>query len=103
VGVSRQVSKEVRKLMTKIQIVNVPYKNAAQGVTDTIAGQIPVNVSNFPASVAPVQSGRLRPLAITTAARVPQAPSIPTMQESGFPGYEVSSWYGLCAPAATPA
>jgi tripartite-type tricarboxylate transporter receptor subunit TctC len=103
VGTSPQLSMELIKLIEKIDVVNVPYKNAAQGVTDTIAGQIPVNVSNFPASVAPVQSGRLRPLAITTAARVPQAPSIPTMQESGFPGYEVSSWYGLCAPAATPA
>jgi tripartite-type tricarboxylate transporter receptor subunit TctC len=103
VGVSPQLSMELVKLMAKIDIVNIPYKNAAQGVTDTIAGQIPINVSNFPASVAPVQSGRLRALAVTTATRVSQAPSIPTMQESGFPGYEVSSWYGVCAPAATPA
>jgi len=103
VGVSPQLSMELVKLLAKIDIVNIPYKIASQGVTDTIAGQIPINMSNFPASVAPVQSGRLRALAITTAARVPQAPSIPTMQKSGFPGYDVSSWYGVCAPAATPA
>jgi tripartite-type tricarboxylate transporter receptor subunit TctC len=102
VGTSPQLSMELVKLMAKIDLVNIPYKNASQAVTDTIAGQIPVNVSNFPASVAPVQSGRLRPLAVTTASRVPQAPSLPTMQESGLPGYDVSSWYGLCAPAATP-
>jgi tripartite-type tricarboxylate transporter receptor subunit TctC len=102
VGTSPQLSMELVKLMTNIDIVNIPYKNAAQGVTDTIAGQIPVNVSNFPASVAPVQSGRLRPLAVTTATRVAQAPTVPTMQESGLPGYDVSSWYGVCAPAATP-
>jgi tripartite-type tricarboxylate transporter receptor subunit TctC len=103
VGTSPQLSMELIKLMTKIDIVNIPYKIASQAVTDTIAGQIPVNISNFPASVSPVQSGRLRPLAVTTAARVSQAPAIPTMQESGLPGYDVSSWYGVCAPAATPA
>jgi tripartite-type tricarboxylate transporter receptor subunit TctC len=102
VGTSPQLSMELVKLMAKIDLVNIPYKNAAQGVIDAIGGQVPVNISNFPASVTPVQSGRLRPLAVTTATRVTQAPSVPTMQESGLPGYDVSSWYGLCAPAATP-
>jgi tripartite-type tricarboxylate transporter receptor subunit TctC len=103
VGTSPQLSMELVKLMAKIDIVNIPYKIGSQAITDTIAGQLPVNISNFPASVSPVQSGRLRPLAVTTATRVPQGPSIPTMQESGLPGYDVSSWYGVCAPAATPA
>jgi tripartite-type tricarboxylate transporter receptor subunit TctC len=103
VGTSPQLSMELIKLIEKIDVVNIPYKNASQGVTDTVAGLLPVNMSNFPASVAPVQSGRLRALAVTTATRVSQAPSIPTMQEAGIPGYEVSSWYGVCAPAATPA
>jgi tripartite-type tricarboxylate transporter receptor subunit TctC len=102
VGTSPQLSMELIKLIEKIDVVNIPYKNASQGVTDTVAGLLPVNMSNFPASVAPVQSGRLRALAITTATRVSQAPSIPTMQEAGIAGYEVSSWYGVCAPAATP-
>ena len=103
VGTSPQLSMELIKLMTKIDIVSVPYKIGAQALSDTIAGQIPINISNFPASVAPVQSGRLRPLAVTTATRVSQAPDIPTMQEAGLAGYDVSSWYGVCAPAATPA
>jgi tripartite-type tricarboxylate transporter receptor subunit TctC len=102
VGTSPQLSMELIKLIAKIDLVNIPYKNAAQGTTDTIAGQLPVLVSNFPASVAPVQSGRLRALAVTTAYRVSQAPDIPTMQEAGLPGFEVSSWQGVCAPAGTP-
>ena len=103
VGTSPQLSMELIKLTARIDVVNVPYKAAAQAMTDTMAGQLPINVSNFPASVAPVQSGRLRPLAVTSATRVAQAPSIPTVQESGFPGYEVTSWQGVCVPAATPA
>ena len=94
-GVSPQLSVEMLKLLAKIDIVNVPYKIASQGLTDTIGGQVPLNTSNLPASVQPVQSGRLRALAVTSAQRTPQMPNVPTVQESGFPGYEVQSWYGL--------
>jgi tripartite-type tricarboxylate transporter receptor subunit TctC len=102
VGTSPQLSMELIKLKTKTDIVNIPYKIGAQGITDTIAGQVPVNISNFPATVAPVQTGRLRPLAVTSATRAGQAPDVPTVQEAGIPGYEVNSWYGVCAPAGTP-
>ena len=102
-GTSPQLSVELLKLLAKIDIVNIPYRIAAQALTDTIGGQIPINVSNFPATVAPVQAGRLRAIAITSAKRVSQLPSVPTIQEAGFPGYEVQSWYGVCAPAGTPA
>lgn len=102
-GVSPQLSVEFLKLLAKIDIVNVPYKIASQGLTDTIGGQVPLNTSNLPASVAPVQSGRLRALAVTSAQRTPQMPNVPTVAESGFPGYEVQSWYGLCTAAGTPA
>jgi tripartite-type tricarboxylate transporter receptor subunit TctC len=102
VGTSPQLSMELLKLEARIDIVSIPYKIGAQGITDNIAGHIPVGISNFPASVAPVQAGRLRPLAVTTAQRVSQLPDVPTVAESGFPGFEVSSWQGVCAPAATP-
>ena len=103
VGTSPQLSMELVKLMAKIDVVSIPYKIGAQGITDNIAGQVPVGISNFPASVAPVQSGRLRALAVTTATRASQAPDIPTVQESaGLAGFDVSSWQGVCAPAATP-
>ena len=100
VGTSPQLSMELLKLMAKIDVVNIPYKIGAQGITDNIAGQVPVGISNFPASVAPVQSGRLRPLAVTSATRVSQLPDVPTVQEAGLPGFDVNSWQGVCAPAA---
>jgi tripartite-type tricarboxylate transporter receptor subunit TctC len=103
VGTSPQLSMELVKLTAKIDMVNIPYKIGSQATTDTIAGQIPVNISNFPLSVAPVQSGRLRPLAVTGAQRVAQLPDVPTVAEAGFPGFEVNSWQGVCAPSATPA
>jgi len=99
VGTSPQLSMELLKLMAKIDMVNIPYKIGAQGVSDNIAGQVPVGISNFPISVAPVQAGRLRPIAVTGAARVAQLPDVPTVQEAGLPGYEVTSWQGVCAPS----
>jgi tripartite-type tricarboxylate transporter receptor subunit TctC len=103
VGVSPQLSMELFRLTAKIRIEHIPYKLGAQAITDTIGGQVPFNVSNFPATVSPVQNGRLRPLAVTSAQRTVQLPQVPTIQESGFPGFEVQSWYGICAPSATPA
>jgi tripartite-type tricarboxylate transporter receptor subunit TctC len=103
VGTSPQLSMELLKLQVKFDVVHIPYRSAAQGVSDTIGGQIPVNVSNVPAIVGPVQGGRLRALAVTSAQRVSLLPNVPTMQESGVPGFEVNSWYGVAAPAATPA
>ena len=102
VGTSPQLAMELIKLIAKIDLVNVPYKNSAQGVTDNIAGLVPVGVVNLPSAIPPVQSKRLRPLAVTSMARASQLPDVPTMHESGFAGYDVSSWYGLCAPAGTP-
>lgn len=102
VGTSPQLSIEMLKLELKISIVNIPYKIGAQGLTDAIGGQVPLNVSNLPQSISPVQSGRLRAIAVTSAKRAAPLPSVPTMQESGVAGYEVNSWYGVCAPSATP-
>jgi tripartite-type tricarboxylate transporter receptor subunit TctC len=102
VGTSPQLSVEMLKLATKINIVNIPYKIGAQGLTDAIGGQVPLNISNLPQSISPVQTGRLRALAVTSAKRAAPLPNVPTMQESGVAGYEVNSWYGVCAPSATP-
>jgi len=102
VGTSPQLTMEWLKLRMKFDIVNIPYKNAGQGTSDVIAGQIPINVTNTPFVIAPIQSGRLRALAVAAAKRVPQLPDVPTMQESGVPDFEVNSWYGVCAPAGTP-
>jgi len=102
VGTSPHLTMEWLKLRLKFDIVHVPYKNASQGTSDVIAGQLPVNITNLPFLVAPVQAGRLRALAVASAQRVPQLPDVPTMRESGVPDFEVNSWYGVCAPAGVP-
>ena len=102
VGTSPQLSMEWLKQQLKFDIVSIPYKNAAQGTMDVISGQLPINVTNFPFVIPFAKSGRLRPLAVTSAERQAQLPDVPTVQESGVPGYEVNSWYGVCAPAAVP-
>ncbi len=102
VGTSPHLTMEWLKLRLKFDIVHIPYKNASQGTSDVIAGQLPVNITNLPFLVAPVQAGRLRALAVASAKRQTLLPDVPTMQESGVPDFEVNSWYGVCAPAATP-
>jgi tripartite-type tricarboxylate transporter receptor subunit TctC len=102
VGTSPQLTMELLKLQLKLDILSVPYRLGAQGLTDTMGGQIPINVSNAPIAVGPIQSRRLRALAVTSAQRLTQLPDVPTMQEAGVPGFEVNAWYGVVAPAGTP-
>ena len=102
VGTSPHLSMEWLKLLMKFDIVHIPYKNAAQGTQDVIAGQIPINITNFPFAIGQVQTGRLRAVAVTSAQRQAQLPDVPTVQEAGVKDYEVNSWYGVCAPAAVP-
>ncbi len=101
-GTSPHLTMELLKLQQKFDIVFIPYKIGAQAVTDTIAGQIPINISNAPLSIGAIESRRLRGLAVTSAQRIAMLPDVPTMQESGVPNFEVNSWYGLMAPANTP-
>ena len=99
-GTSPHLSMELFKSIAKIDVVHISYKIGAQGITDTIGGQVPVSISNFPASVMPVNRdvcGRSRSLA-RIAPR--SFPSVPTILEAGLPGYAVNSWYGVCAPPA---
>src|SRR5688572_13195920 len=103
VGTSPHLTMEWLKQRMKFDIVHIPYKNAGQGTSDVIAGQIPINVTNFPIVIGFIQQGRLRALAVASAERQPLLPDVPTMQESGVPNFEVNSWYGVCAPAAVPA
>ncbi len=103
VGESPQLSMELLKLLVKIDVAHVPFKIAAQGITETIGGQIPFNISNLPSIQSPVQTGRLRALATTGSQRAVLLPAVPTMREAGVLDYVVYSWYGVCAPAATPA
>ena len=99
VGASPHLSVELLKMMTGINIVHVPYKGAAPALADVMGGQIPLSVGNLPGGpLAAIKSGKVRGLAVTTLKRSPKAPEVPTMAESGVPGYEVNGWYGICSP-----
>jgi len=100
-GSSPRLAGELFKLMTGIDMVHVPYRGGAPALSDLIAGQVQVMFSNFPAAEY-IRAGKLRALAVTTAARSDELPDVPTVAEF-VPGYEASAWYGIGAPKGTPA
>jgi len=93
---------ELLKSMTGINIVHVPYKGGGQVVNDVIAGQCEMTFIGAPASLPHVRSGRLRLLAVTTPKRLTMLPDVPTVAESGYPGFDVGASYSFLAPAGTP-
>lgn len=101
-GTGGHLSVELLKWMTGIDLVHIPYKGAGPALTDLIAGQVQVMCTSPLPALPHVKSGRLRGLAMTGRARSRAAPEIPTVAESGVPGYESSLWYALLAPARTP-
>jgi tripartite-type tricarboxylate transporter receptor subunit TctC len=101
-GTSPQLAMELFKLTAKIDVVHIAYKGAPQALSDVVGGQIPCSMQTAPAVIPSIQSGRVRALAVTSVKRISQLPSLPTMHETALPNFEVNSWYGLCAPAATP-
>jgi tripartite-type tricarboxylate transporter receptor subunit TctC len=103
VGISTHLSMELFKSMAGVNLVHVPYKAFALALPDLLAGRITVMVSNLPGLVDTVRSGKLRALGVTTLKRSPRLPEVPTIHESGVPGFDVTVWYGVMAPAAVPA
>lgn len=101
-GGSPHMSGELLKSMASVDLVHVPYKGGGPMLTDLMGGQVPLAFDNLPSSMPHIRSGKIRPIAVTTAKRWSEAPNIPTIAESGVPGYEVAAWFGLLAPAATP-
>ena len=97
VGTSVHLSGELFKMMTGINMVHVPYKGSAPSLTDLLGGQVQVSFATMPSSIEYIRAGRLRALAVTTATRSAALPEVPTVGEF-VPGYEVSTWYGVCAP-----
>jgi len=101
VGTSVHLAGELFKVMTGINMVHVPYRGGAPALTDMISGQVQVMFADLPSSLAHIQSGALRALAVTTATRSGSLPHVPTVGET-LAGYEASSWYGIGAPMGTP-
>jgi tripartite-type tricarboxylate transporter receptor subunit TctC len=101
-GGSPHMSGELLKSMTGTDLLHVPYKGGGPMLIDLMGGQIQLGFDNLPSSMPHIKAGKIRPIAVTTTERWPQAPEIPTIAESGVPGYEVSAWFGLLAPAGTP-
>lgn len=102
VGGAPHLSMELFKTMTGIDVVHVPYRGTALFMTDLVAGQVEMGFAS-PVSTLPfTRNDRLRPLAVTTTVRVDAYPGLPTMAEAGLPGYELTQWYAMLAPAKTP-
>ena len=101
-GFTPHLTMEMLMRAAGIHLLHVPYKAAPQGVSDVIGGQIDVMFTNLPASMPNIRAERVRALAVTSLHRSESMPEIPTINESGYPGFEMTSWYGSCAPAKTP-
>jgi tripartite-type tricarboxylate transporter receptor subunit TctC len=101
-GNSGHLAGELLNSMANVQTVHVPYKGQGPALSDLISGQVQMLYSSIPSVLPQVKSGQLNALAVGSAKRVPSLPDIPTISESGVPGYEAYSWVGMVAPAKTP-
>lgn len=101
-GTTPHLSAELFVRAAGIEMVHVPYKGSAPALADLVGGQVQLMFDNIPTSLQLVRAGKLRALAVTGARRSRAAPDVPTVAESGYPGYVVISWQGLFAPARTP-
>jgi tripartite-type tricarboxylate transporter receptor subunit TctC len=101
-GQSTHLSMELFKSMARVKITHVPYKGSAPAITDLLGGHVLLMFDNMPSALPHAKAGKLRGIAVSTAKRSPVTPDIPTVAESGLPGFEVSVWFGVLATAGTP-
>ena len=99
--VSHLAAEEFQK-QAGIKLTHIPYKGAAQGVTDVISGQVQLYVSSIPTLLGHIKSGKMRALAVTSLKRVDDLPTVPTVAESGLKGFEAVTWFGVLGPANLP-
>lgn len=102
-GTQQHLGMELFKLMTDTKITQIEYRGTAPAITDVMAGRADIMITGPPSAKAMAQSGKLKLLAVTGKQRHPLMPAVPTVAESGVPGYEVTGWFGVLAPARTPA
>jgi tripartite-type tricarboxylate transporter receptor subunit TctC len=101
-GTTSHLCGELLKTTAQVDLVHVPYKGPAPAAQDLLAGRVPLMCDNFSNVISHVRSGKLRAIALTAMQRHPQAPNVPTVDESGLRGFEINVWYGFAVPAATP-
>jgi len=101
-GTSIHLSGELFKVMAGVEMTHVPYKGSSPALQDLIGGRVQLMFDNLPPSLPQIKAGKLRALAVTSATRAPALPDVPTIAESGLPGFEASSWFGILVPAGTP-
>lgn len=102
VGQIGHLSGEILNQLAGIEMVHIAYKGSSQAVFDVVGGHVPMMLSGFSSTLPHIKAGRLRALAVTGAQRSPAQPDVPTIAESGFPGFEANTWYAVLAPAGTP-
>lgn len=102
-GTSIHLAGELFEKAANIQLSHIPYKGSNPAMMDALAGNVDLLVSSVPSAMSQIKSGKLRPLAVTSAKRSSSMPDVPTVAESGFKDFDVSTWYGVLAPAGTPA
>lgn len=101
-GSTQHIAAEMFKDAAGIELTHVPYKGSAAALVDLVSGQVQLSFDTMPSVIGQIKSGKLRPLAVTSARRNAQLPQVPTMAESGLPAVQVSAWYGIYMPASTP-
>ncbi|HET9405163.1 MAG TPA: tripartite tricarboxylate transporter substrate binding protein [Burkholderiales bacterium] len=102
IGTTPHMSAELFQFMTGVKWVHIPYKGSGLGLTALLSGEVSLYFANIPSVIRHVQAGKLRPIALSGPRRSAAAPGIPTVAESGIPGFAVTSWFGVAAPARTP-
>ncbi|KQR58003.1 tripartite tricarboxylate transporter substrate binding protein [Acidovorax sp. Leaf160] len=102
-GTSIHLAGDLFEKAAGVKLVHVPYKGSNPALMDALSGNVDLLVSSVPSAIGQIKSGKLRPLAVTSARRSSSLPEVPTVAEAGYAGFDVSTWYGLFAPAGTPA
>ena len=101
-GSAGHLAMEYFKIQAKLDIVHVPYRGTGPMLTDLLAGQTQATFNGVPPIAGQLKAGKLRPIAVGSAKRLPTFPDVPTIAESGYPGFETSQWYGILVPKGTP-
>jgi tripartite-type tricarboxylate transporter receptor subunit TctC len=101
-GSTQHLAGEMFKQLTGTDIVHIPYKGSGDAIKDLLGGTVNMNFDTMPPVLPHIQSGKLRGLAISTPKRLPQLPDVPTFDEEGIRGFDVTNWYGVMAPGGTP-